>query len=84
MFIGIGAAVVLAGSAAAVSLKKSPEESESNEAESPAEDFDNGEIKSEETKEETSEETSEETKEEVSEESEETEEEASEDKKEEE
>ena len=70
LIIGIGAAAVLAGTAAFVSLKKSPEEGESGEAESPAEDFDNGEIKSEEGTEET-EEKAEETEEAESEETEE-------------
>ena len=50
LFAGIAAAVVLAGSAAAVSLKKKPEDEEAEakaeeEAENEAEDFDKGDIK---------------------------------------
>ncbi|MCR4929703.1 MAG: endo-1,4-beta-xylanase [Lachnospiraceae bacterium] len=64
LFVGIGAAAVLAGTAAFVSLKKKPEEEGENaESEAPEEDFDKGEIKSEETKEESEEETKEESKE---------------------
>ncbi len=58
LFVGIGAAAVLAGTAAFVSLKKKPEEEGENaESEKPEEDFDKGEIKSEETKEESEEKT---------------------------
>ena len=54
LFAGIAAAAVLAGAAAFISLKKQPEDEESaNEAEAPGEDFDEGEIKSEEAAEET-------------------------------
>ena len=64
LFVGIGAAAVLAGTAAFVSLKKKPEEEGENaESDSPEEDFDKGEIKSEETKEESEEETKEESEE---------------------
>jgi len=64
LFVGIGAAAVLAGTAAFVSLKKKPEEEGENaESEKPEEDFDKGEIKSEETKEESEEETKEESEE---------------------
>ena len=63
LIVGIGAAAVLAGTAAFVSLGKKPEEGEANESEKPEEDFDNGEIKSEESKEETEEETKEEAEE---------------------
>lgn len=64
LFVGIGAAAVLAGTAAFVSLKKKPEEEGENaESEKPEEDFDKGEIKSEETKEESEDETKEESEE---------------------
>ena len=64
LFVGIGAAAVLAGTAAFVSLKKKPEEEGENaESEKPEEDFDKGEIKSEETKEESEEENKEESEE---------------------
>ena len=64
LFVGIGAAAVLAGTAAFVSLKKKPEEEGENaESEKPEEDFDKGEIKSEETQEESEEENKEESEE---------------------
>ncbi len=64
LFVGIGAAAVLAGTAAFVSLKKKPEEEGENaESEKTEEDFDKGEIKSEETNEESEEETKEESEE---------------------
>ncbi len=52
LFAGIAAAAVLAGAAAFISLKKQPEEEEENtEKEVPGENFDEGEIKSEEAEE---------------------------------
>ena len=49
LFAGIAAAAVLAGAAAFISLKKQPEDEEnSDEAEAPGENFDEGEIVSEE------------------------------------
>jgi len=72
LFAGIAAAAVLAGAAAFISLKKQPEEEESSkEDETPGENFDEGEIKSEEAEtEEATEEAVKETEEAVEEDSE--------------
>ncbi|MBR5917059.1 MAG: hypothetical protein IKZ76_03165, partial [Lachnospiraceae bacterium] len=57
LFAGIAAAAVLAGAAAFISLKKQPEDEESKEEpEAPGENFDEGEIVSEEAAEEATEE----------------------------